>query len=126
MGFGRRVDGVGGRRKALREPLLVRAAMTSLHASRMIAILNISVTGARVRGPILPAASHDVLLRFASIETMGRVAWRNGDLAGIEFDEPLTDEEVEKLRRFAQVAQLTKLTPEERTAASHFSRGLTT
>ncbi len=123
--LGKRIDGVGGRRSAVREPLLLRAAMTSLYASRMIAIVNISTTGARVRGPDLPEAGQDVLLRFASIEALGIVAWQRGELAGVVFDDMVSDAQLEQLRRYARHAQLTKLTPEERTAAEHFRLGLT-
>ncbi len=37
----------------------------------------------------------------------------------------VSDAQLEQLRRYARHAQLTKLTPEERTAAEHFSLGLT-
>jgi hypothetical protein len=123
MGFGRRIDGVGGRRCAVREPLLLEAAITTLRASRRVTMVNISATGARLRGPEMPDVGADVLIRAGSVDTIATVVWNRNGMCGITFDEPIDDAQVEELRRTGRFTSLAKLTPEERSAAEDWISG---
>jgi hypothetical protein len=121
--FGKRVDGVGGRRCAVREPVLLEAAITTLRASRRVAMVNVSESGARLRGDELPEAGQDIWLRAGSVDTLATVVWNHHPTCGITFDQAIDESQVEELRRAGRYTSLARLTPEERAAAEDWISG---
>lgn len=99
MCFGKRIDIPGGARKAVREDILTRAAMTTRTRSRSIDLLDLSLTGARLHGGGLPDPGEDVLLVVGRLEAFGSVVWRDRDQCGIEFDVALSDEALATVER---------------------------
>ena len=58
--FGRRVDQTtGGRRRASRETVVLAGALMTLSNSHTVTLVNISSTGARLRGDNLPTRDKD-------------------------------------------------------------------
>ena len=114
----------GGRRGAQRSPALLPALLMTVARSQSVVLVNVSGTGARLRGPNLPAAGDDLLLKIDAVEVFGTVQWATSDLCGLAFDRPLPEAQVARLRAEAKLARLTKLTPEERLAMQDWTLGL--
>jgi len=48
--FGKRLDGPGGRRHSARAPVLMSAAMHAVGTSQTVSLVDVSRTGAKLRG----------------------------------------------------------------------------
>nr|WP_294170658.1 PilZ domain-containing protein [uncultured Sphingomonas sp.] len=120
--FGRRSG--GGRRRAQRSPGDLPALVTTVARSQPVVVMNVSATGARLRGTDLPDAGGDLLLKIDSTEAFGTVQWKRADLCGVAFEQPLREPQVQRLRAEANRAQLTRLTPEQRLAMQDWTAGL--
>ena len=70
----------------------------------VVAVRNLSCTGAMIEGYELPQPGREVMLRAAGHEFFGTVVWCDGIRCGIEFDEPLQP---------AQILELHRITPEQ-------------
>lgn len=89
--FGKRIDKPGGCRKAVREDMMIRAAMMSLTDTANVDLLDLSRTGAKLRGTDLPAPGQEVILLLGRLEAFGSVVWRDEDQCGIHFDIALSE-----------------------------------
>lgn len=96
--FGKRSDGPSGRRRAEREQIDVSVSLFSIDQSRVAHLEDISATGCRLRGHSLPAVGREVLLKVGNVELFGRIVWKGDAQRGIEFDQPLGEGELEKLK----------------------------
>ncbi len=121
--FGKRLDGVGGRRIAAREPVLLPVRITTVSASVGADVINISCTGAKLRGSNLPDEGADLLVRVGPVDVLATVVWRCGEVCGVTFDGEIGEADVAQLRRETRWASVTKLSPEERLAAEDWSTG---
>lgn len=121
--FGKRFDGPAGRRTAPREAMLVPAWISTLSSSTTIEMLNISATGAKLRGERLPDKGAELFIRAGALDMFAVVAWRCRDLCGITFDQPVERGVLAALRAETQFASVYKLSPEERLAAEDWSSG---
>ena len=97
-GFGRRVDGPAGRRRAERERLNLSVSFYSIEQSRVALLADISKTGCRLQGMGLPGVDQDVLLNVAGIELFGRIVWKGDTDRGVKFDQPISEAELVRLR----------------------------
>ena len=118
--FGKRTDGVGGRRSAHREPVLLRASVFTLERSWCATVVDVSTTGARLRGCPQLERGEDLWIKVGVVDSLATVAWFEDDLCGINFDGPLSDEDVRHLRAEARNTLIMRLTPEERLAAQEW------
>lgn len=121
--FGKRIDGIGGRRLAVREPVLLAASVLTLARARCATVVNVSATGARLRGCGDVAVGEDLWVKVGIIDCLSNVAWRKGDLCGITFDEPLDDDDLRHLRCEAKNTLVMRMSPEERLAATDWITG---
>jgi hypothetical protein len=113
--FGKRVDlTTGGRRDAPREPIIVPAALLTLHHSQSVVIADISSSGAALLGRNLPSEFEDVWLKVGTVDVLGTVVWRKGRFCGLTFDAPLSDRQLNYIRREASAIMLGGVTPEEK------------
>jgi hypothetical protein len=84
--FGKRVDGVGGRRRIRRRPVSIQATGASLgDMARGLIIEDICFTGARVTGRNLPGEGTEILLRRGDRALLGEIVWAAADRRGILF-----------------------------------------
>lgn len=97
--FGRRVDKLGGRRRARRQPVALAAAALSLEGSFSVTIEDVGATGARLRSRHLVRAGRELLIRVGAIEIFASVIWSHRDEWGILFDEALGDDVLEALKQ---------------------------
>lgn len=121
--FGKRIDGVGGHRIAPREPVLLPVWISTVSASWTVDVVNVSRTGAKLRGHELPAKGTDLLVRVGPIDVLATVVWHCSDACGVTFDQPVSEADVAQLRRENRWASVTKLSPEERLAAEDWLTG---
>jgi hypothetical protein len=91
---GRRAE----RRKSQRDPMGIPVALHSIAQSRVVTMVDVSTTGARVAGHGLPDVGKDVLLKVAGVELFGTVVRNNEKEAAMRFDQPVRASELEKLR----------------------------
>lgn len=104
--FGKRIDGHDGRRKTLREEVLLAASAHTVGTSRSVVVTDVSTKGAKLLGRQLPRESANVLVTVGAVEVFATVAWSGGDECGIAFETPLTPELTHHLKlegRWAKV-----------------------
>ena len=89
----------------------------------MAELLDISQTGARLKGEQLPPIGQDVLIRFEGIEAFGTVSWSRSGECGIHFDEPLKQLELRRIASVGGQCLHAKFTPDQRLAAEAWSSG---
>jgi hypothetical protein len=97
MPFGKRVDGPGGRRRAIRNPISLRAQLTTATESIDVWLIEMSSSGAKLHGPKVPAQGQLVLVRVGSLEAFGTVIWSEPQLCGVDFNLPTNDDERQTL-----------------------------
>jgi len=122
--FGKRVDKPGGGRKSVREEMMIRAAMMTLTDTVNIDLLDLSRSGARVRGPDLPAPGQEVVLLLGRLEAFGSVIWRDEDQCGVHFDVALSEHAVAVVESERGPSSLTALNGEAALAANDWQNGL--
>ncbi len=115
-GFGKRIG--GGRRTSARETLPLLASLKSVSRSYETVLVDISSTGARLRGSRLPPIGEGVLLRIGPVEAMATVRWFAGENFGVEFDEPLKPMAVSSVRN--EILQGRGRTPESLAAQDYW------
>lgn len=120
--FGRR--GGGGRRSAARATAPLAAALITVGDTHQIALVDISATGARLRGNDLPRKGSELFIKVGAIEPFAKVVWSRRNECGVEFATPLPQRDVEVLRREAKLAGFTGMTPEQRQALDDWVIGV--
>ena len=112
VGFGRSTG--GGRREDKRETAPLVATLTTRLGTHQGILVDVSSTGARVRGDKLPGVDEDLVLGVEKVRAFGTVRWCSAGDCGIEFDAPLGPDEVVSLRR--EVAKGAGLPPDMKAA----------
>ena len=91
MIFGKRIDKPGGHRRAVRDDAMIRVAMMTLTETVGVDLLDLSTSGAKLRGRGLPAPGEQVIVLLGRLEAFGSVVWRDEGQCGISFDVPLSE-----------------------------------
>lgn len=78
------------RPRAYRTSVSVEASVVTLNAYQYPELVDISLTGAKVRGDALPQPGATALLRASPLEVLCRVVWVKGDRCGLRFEEPVS------------------------------------
>ena len=120
--FGRR--GGGGRRSAARAVAPLAAILTTLSRTRCAALLDLSCTGARLRGSELPAVNEVLEVKIEAVRAFATVVWSKGDQCGVAFENPLMPFEIDRLKRAGTAANLRGLCLEERQAIEDWLLGI--
>src|SRR3954447_132175 len=87
--FGKRTDGLGGRRRNEREPVVLAASAIAPGTSRSVVGTDVSPIGAKLQARELPKIGTAVLVSVGEVELFAKVVWSRFDECGITFDEPL-------------------------------------
>lgn len=119
--FGKR--GGGGRRKAARENIPLIAVFTTMTRSYTAELVDISETGARLRGTHTPDEHDEIILSVDRLRTFGAVAWAHDGEFGVTFDMQLAEDDVGFLRN--KVARTRGLTADMRLALDLWNAGST-
>lgn len=102
-----------GRRAAARLRLAIPARMMAIHSTRPCVLIDLSRTGARIALAAVPLkvgeAGYLVLPHLEVFATVVRAArGQDGGTNGLEFDEPLCDDQVLAMRRHAETYQMSE------------------
>ena len=98
--FDNSADGLEDRRRAKRERIDASLSLFSVDPSRAALVTDISTSGCRLRGELLPAIGRDVWLKAGDLHLFGRVVWSSDVERGIEFERPIGKAQLQKLRDF--------------------------
>jgi hypothetical protein len=124
MSFGKRADYPGGRRRFAREELVLGAAVMSPTRAQTAALMDVSSIGAKLHLPSLPETGKDVLIRIGEFEAFGTVVWSERGVCGVHFDEPVSDEQVDVLKRERGITTLTHISADDELSAQEWANGL--
>jgi len=113
----------GGRRTAGRAAASLVAVITTSTQSWPVSLVDLSCSGARLRGRDLPAPGDYISLSIDSIRAFGTVAWSECGECGLDFDAPLMPFEVERLAQRGSAAGRIHLSLEERVALEEWADG---
>ena len=117
--FGKRKG--GGRRSATRSPVPLIAIVKTLKGAHSSVLIDVSATGARLRGRDLPQCDEDLSITVEGISAFGTVAWAEGNERGVAFDVSLSARDEEFLRQ--KVAQFRGMPASIRAAFGDWSMG---
>ena len=120
MTFGKSAG--GGRRNAPREATPLLAVYTTVAGSHEVVLVDVSSSGARLRGPKMPQVGEEIFVSFENIRAFGTVARSEKHEFAIAFDEPLTEEDLNILRE--KVKRGAGFSPEEQAAIDGWVLGV--
>ncbi len=120
--FGKRMG--GGRRSADRSQSVLPALVTTISGSRSAVVLDVSSTGARVRGVKLPREGSYMKFKVEGTEVYATVQWCAGELRGLAFDTVLTVQQIGQMRRKAEHAQFSEASITDRLALQEWAHGV--
>ncbi len=120
--FGKRIG--GGRRGSSRERLPLPAMLSTVDNYHMATVIDLSSSGARMRGDRLPAVGQTVSIKLDCVRAFGSVAWSTGNECGVAFEDPLSRFELERLRREVKLASLAWRSVDEKLASEDWSSGI--
>lgn len=89
----------GGRRLASRETAPLIVLISSLTRTLEAVLVDLSATGARLRGNDLPPPGEELYFSVLKLKTVAVVRWRTDTECGLQFFEPLVQREVVAVRR---------------------------
>ena len=119
MTFGKR--GGGGRRDAPREASPLLAIYTTVTKSHEVVLVDVSRSGARFRGPIVPEPGDEVYVSFENIKAFGTVVRVEEHGFAISFDQPLSAYDLTLLRNKVKQGGFS---PEEKAAIEGWVLGV--
>ena len=96
--FGKRVDVPGGRRRNVRQRVVLVGSAMLMEGSRSIIVDDVCASGARLRGRDLPETGSEMIVRVGGLDILGSVAWQEKEQCGITFDSPLDPMGVQQLK----------------------------
>jgi hypothetical protein len=117
-----------GRRSQSRARVILPGVVETLDGLLQVQVHNISTAGAMVEARRAPAVGREVVLQCYGIDALGVVVWQEGNRFGIEFYDPIEEEEVVRQRdlsdnEFARQRWCTR--QEMQDAAERWSMGRT-
>lgn len=118
--FGKRIG--GGRRVDGRFSAPLVAQLSTLAKTFRTVLVDLSATGARLQGSDLPRHDDDLYFSAGDVKAVATVKWRRDMECGIQFCEPLPQEQVIALR--THVAEGANLPPEMRAALQDWVMGI--
>jgi hypothetical protein len=113
----------GGRRSAPRTSVPAAVTLSTLSQTQSVVLIDVSSTGARVRGGDLPPTGEYLEIKIDTVRAFGFVAWIRGNECGLSFDEPLEREELARVRMLGGLVAGTNMTVEEKLALEDWIAG---
>jgi hypothetical protein len=90
------------RRTTEREEVVLAGSAYGLGRSRSIIVSNLCIEGARLDSRDMPAPGDDVFVVIGPFDGLGKVIWRSDDSCGVEFDEALAPEMLDRMKSEAK------------------------
>ena len=120
--FGARVNSIRGQRRAERASVLLPASIVTMSAYRFPELLNISKTGAKLRGEPLPPKGTTALFKAGTLNVLCRVVWARDGQCGVRFDESIPDGLLKSIQLQGVIA-VDMLTPDEQLVKDDWVEG---
>jgi len=114
-------EGFRNRRRASRASVLLPASVVTMSAYRFLEVVNLSPTGAKLRGSPVPAVGQAAMFRLEGFQLLCKVVWAKDDLCGVRFDELMPPRVLQGFREAGSTAKLDMLTPAEQQAADEWN-----
>lgn len=89
------------RRGARREHVMLAGSAYGISRSRSVAISDLSPEGAQLDGHDLPTTGEEVVVVAGPLDIMARVIWRTDSKCGIRFEDEVTEEIIEQMKKDA-------------------------
>ena len=106
----------GGRRVSDRRLVPLVVDLTTVSGSYQGELVDISLTGARIRGVRGATQGRDLFMRLEGAEVFGAVAWCAGELCGVSFETSIDAATLERLQQESRRAAEMRLTPLQKRA----------
>lgn len=94
------------RRGASRERVMLAGSAYGISRSRSVAISDLSPEGAQLDGHDLPMTGEEVVVVAGPLDVMAKVIWRTDAKCGIRFEDEVTDEIIEQMKKDATWSQV--------------------
>ena len=117
--FGR--CGGGGRRVAARHSAPLIAVLTTVTRSNSVELVDVSQGGARIMAGLLPPSGDEVMVTIDTVRAYGTIVWSRRGECGLQFDPPLSDDDIDQLDALAAPAR--KMPLGLKTAMDHWTEG---
>ena len=114
---------VRNRRRSPRASVLLPASVVTMSAYQYLELLNLSATGAKLRGPDVPAPGKTAMFRLDHFQVLCKVVWAKDDLCGVRFEEILPPRVLAHFRESGNTSKLGMLTPNEEQAEEEWTNG---
>ena len=105
------------RRRAPRASVLLPASVVTMDAYQFLEVVNLSPTGAKLRGPATLEIGKPAMFRLDQFNVLCKIVWVKDDLCGVRFDEAVPPRVLAQFRQAGDTAQVGMLTPDEKIAA---------
>jgi hypothetical protein len=109
-------EGFRNRRRAPRASVLLPASVVTMSAYQYLEVVNLSPTGAKLRGSPRPEVGMTAMFRLEGFQLLCKVVWAKDDLCGVRFDELIPPRVLDSFREAGNTAKLGMLTPTEQAA----------
>jgi PilZ domain len=96
--LGARIGRARLQRVAQRASVLMPVSVVTMNAYQFPELLNISHTGAKLRGCSLPPKNTTGLLKIGMFQTLCRVVWVDAEQCGVRFDEPVPSKVLKQIQ----------------------------
>ena len=90
--------GLDSETPALREGLGLPASVVTMSAYQYLEVVNLSPTGAKLRGSPRPDIGKTAMFRLEGLQMLCKVVWAKGELCGVRFDEPIPPQRLADFR----------------------------
>ena len=112
----------GGRRRAARGKYPCIVTYRTLLRFDSAFLIDVSKTGARLRGETLPGVGEDLVLNIEGQSTFATVAWSDHSHCGLDFDDPLPPATLAAIE--AKVTRSRGLSPQQIAALDDWQGGI--
>jgi hypothetical protein len=92
-------------------------------SSQTAELVDVSLTGAKLKGKRLPKVGQDLFVTIEHVEVFAEVVRCEGDTIGILFDEPISPFQISVLQAEAKKGKLLRLSPAEKQALDEWRAG---
>ena len=110
-------------RRSPRASVLLPASVVTMSAYQYFELIDLSATGAKLRGSDAPEIGKTALFRLEPFQALCRVVWVRDELCGIRFDELLPPRLLAHFRKMGNTTQVGMLTPEEQQTKEEWTEG---
>jgi len=110
--YGERAAGMLNRRRSKRASVVLPASVVTMSAYQYLEVVDLSATGAKLRGPVIPTVSKPALFRLHDFEVLCKVVWASDEMCGVRFDEPLMPRVLDHFNAAGTTARVGTLTTE--------------